>query len=467
MASVAFAALAAPLSQDDPCGPDLDLDGDLDYMNFMARAEGLMPAAYFARDDEGKLTLYDRARDHQPIDFAAELAQTARFLALSRDIRLFALAARLNALNRDFAGFCDCVAAVSTLISERWDTVHPRAEAGDLTARMIALQTFDDMPTVILPLQHIALATSRRYGAIAYRNKMVAANEVATADEGETPMSATTIAAALDDADLPTLIATRDRVAALRDALGRISAVAIEQTSRSQAVSFDRLGPLAQGMFAFLDGAIGRRDPSAKAAAGPAAAAAPAGGDSATGEGAVAEPRPVGPVASVRQAAAALAAAGAYFMRAEPSNPAIPVIRQAEQLIGKSFSDVIRILFPADAERATIRIGGKQAFDLSFERIAALDESCNGFAAAGEPDALSEGSTAVPSEVLTDSLSAADRGEAIALLRAVGSYFRTVEPSSPIPLLTDRVCGFSQKDFLALISDVLPGVGMQSTDEAG
>jgi type VI secretion system protein ImpA len=146
-------------------------------------------------------------------------------------------------------------------------------------------------------------------------------------------------------------------------------------------------------------------------------------------------------------------------MRAEPSNPAVPVIRQAEQLIGKSFSDVIRILFPADAERATIRVGGKQAFDLTFDRLAALDESCN-----GSDLGVASDESAEPSEPLPP---AASRGEAIALLKAVGSYFRAVEPSSPIPLLTDRVCGFAQRDFLALISDVLPGVGIQPTDEAG
>jgi type VI secretion system protein ImpA len=51
------------------------------------------------------------------------------------------------------------------------------------------------------------------------------------------------------------------------------------------------------------------------------------------------------------------------------------------------------------------------------------------------------------------------RHEAIALLEQVSTFYRMTEPASPIPLLTDRACGMSQKDFLSLLKDVLPGIG--------
>src|SRR5437667_11670242 len=38
----AVAALCSPLSKADPCGPDLDLAGDPDYLNFFAQTEGLL-----------------------------------------------------------------------------------------------------------------------------------------------------------------------------------------------------------------------------------------------------------------------------------------------------------------------------------------------------------------------------------------------------------------------------------------
>ena len=43
---------------------------------------------------------------------------------------------------------------------------------------------------------------------------------------------------------------------------------------------------------------------------------------------------------------AALAAVDHYFCSVEPSNPALLLVRQAQQLIGKSFLEVMQILIP-------------------------------------------------------------------------------------------------------------------------
>ena len=57
--SLAPDLFALPLvSEDDPCGPDLDLEGDTELMNFIAATEGQLPASYYA---------FNRAS----IDFAA------------------------------------------------------------------------------------------------------------------------------------------------------------------------------------------------------------------------------------------------------------------------------------------------------------------------------------------------------------------------------------------------------------
>ncbi len=453
MASLDFAAFAAPVSAETPCGPDLDRDGDLDYMNFMARAEGLLPESYYRRDDEGRRFPFDRTT----IDFVTERALIESFLSRSRDLRLFVIAAKFSALNRDLEATSDCLVAMASLISNHWDDVHPRAEDSDVTGRMVALQTLDDLPTFILPLQHMPLATSRRYGPISYRSKMVATGEAPPAEEGEAVASSGTIDAVLQDTDLPALVATRDRVGALRDAVARIRAVSVERAGHVQAVRYERLSPLADGMFKLLDDAVARRDPSSRAPSQTDADDAPAADGAAAGR----PDAPGGAVTSVREAAAALAAAGAYFVRAEPSNPAAVVIRQAEQLIGKSFVDVVRILFPNDAERTTIRIGEKPVFGLSFDRLASLDEGSGG-------DRSGDGNGAGQNEFdeAPEPPVAANREQAIKLLKAVGSYFRAVEPSSPIPLLTDRVCGFAHRDFLNLITDVLPGVGVELSGEA-
>src|SRR5262249_6982367 len=131
MATFDFAALGAPLSEGEPCGPDLDLGGDADYMNFMARGEGVLPTTLLS-GPEG-MAFY-----RATTDFDAEFATIAPLLARTHDIRLLALLAKLLILNRDLAGFVGCVGVIDELLKQHWDAVHPQAFEGDFGIRVAA-----------------------------------------------------------------------------------------------------------------------------------------------------------------------------------------------------------------------------------------------------------------------------------------------------------------------------------------
>src|SRR5262249_42599684 len=144
-----LAALTSPLSEKEPCGPDFDAVGELDYMNFIATAENLLPASFF--DMDGKP--FDRSK----IDFTAVLAAMQPLLERTRDIRLFVLLAKFSVLNRDLAGFETALRAIQEMLGRCWDDVHPRGENGIFSARTAALETLDDMPVMVLPLQYVPL----------------------------------------------------------------------------------------------------------------------------------------------------------------------------------------------------------------------------------------------------------------------------------------------------------------------
>src|SRR5262249_25465491 len=154
---------AAPVSDEEPCGPDLDLAGDPDYMNFMARTEGILPVTFFS-GPEGK------PFDRTSIDFEAELAAIAPLLERTRDVRLLVLLAKLYVLTRDFSSFAGTLNLIQTLLKEQWEAVHPRATDGDHAIRMAALESLDDMPPVVFPLQYLPLANHRRLGPLSYRS---------------------------------------------------------------------------------------------------------------------------------------------------------------------------------------------------------------------------------------------------------------------------------------------------------
>jgi type VI secretion system protein ImpA len=454
MATFDFAALGAPLSEAEPCGPDLDLGGDADYMNFMARAEGVLPTTFFS-GPEGK------PFDRSSIDFDAEFATISPLLARTHDLRLLVLLAKLLILNRDLAGFIGCVGVIDSLLKQHWDAVNPQAFDGDFGIRTAALESLDDLPVVVFPLQYTPLINHRRLGPITYRSWMISTGETKPR-EGEEIIEAAAIQSALNEEELDVLIGRRAQFHALSTALASIREICVDRVGADRAAKLERLPALADKIAALFEGVIARRDPS-QASAKP---------EDAPDDGTQASTVPAGAVASTRDVADALAAVAAYFARHEPSSPALLLVRQAEQLMGKSFLEVMRILMPNQVEQAAIQIGKEQVFDLPIERLSAFAEVTTETQYTLEDVAAEiEQTEASPQqEGVTDSeatnggvttaaprrIEAKSRADAIRLLDQIGSYYRVAEPSSPVPFLTDRARSYAERDFLSLLKELLP-----------
>jgi len=475
MALIDFATLTEPISDTSPCGPDFDLDGDAHFLNFVARAEGLVPRqTYFEApedDDSGRLVPF-----RPKFKLADEAQALGGLLQSTRDLRLLTILAKFAILSRDLANFALSLDAIAQLLKQWWDDVHPRADDGDYTLRMVTIQTLDDSLTVVQPLQYTPLVPSRRFGSITYRNILAASGKVAPRFGEEVP-DLSTVEAAFREADLPVLRHTRDHVALVKQALERIQSVWVENAGYDQAISFPKLAPLVTELLQVLDDAVARRDPTAPVSE---PTEGPAHQNDGSGPGASVTALPTALITSAAHATAALIAAAEYFSTHEPSSPALLLIRQAQRLMGRSFDEVLEILLPANLEQAAIRFGADPAFELPIHRLAGngstdqlADDPASGEAEASplETDAVHprpdlDGATGEPSPVITvqtgdvPTIAAHTRQEATVLLQQVGAFYRMSEPASPIPLLTDRACAFVQKDFLTLLKDVLPGLGV-------
>ncbi|GBU17883.1 MULTISPECIES: type VI secretion system ImpA family N-terminal domain-containing protein [Methylobacterium] len=430
------ARLVAPLSDDAPCGEDLDAAGDIDFLNRVSHVESLLPASFFTRDDEGRPQPFDRAS----IDFRREEAALLALLDRSRDLRVLTLLARLTMLDRDLPGFAAALSAIAGLLEGQWEAVHPRGEGGGYELRGAVLQTIDDVPTVILPLQHVPLAQSRRHGPISFRSVMTADGEV-PAREDEPAPDREAIGRALDEADPELLRGQHDTLAAAAAALARITAATVEHGGYASAVGFERLSLLVGRMQALLD--------RAAAAATDDTEQVPA-DEPARPEGRATPARTPGGIERLADASAALAAAAEYLRRQEPSSPAEVLTRQAQMLIGKSFVEVMRILVPDRAGEAVLSVGSNRGLRLTFDQLAAVPEE------AGAEDGWGEEQAETPDAAPAAAFKASSRGEATGLLREVAAFFRRHEPSSPIPLLLDKAVGIADRDFLAILRDVLP-----------
>ncbi len=188
MPGIDVAALASSLSENDSCGPDLDSQGDEEFLNFVTITEGLLPSEFF--------------RDGAPFDASTigvdgQISRMAPLLGRTRDIRLLSLLARFLVLDRDLARFAGVIEAISRLLEVYWNEVHPREERESFSLRAAAIATLDE-PTVCIPLQYMPLCEDRRFGIISFRTRMYAVGE-AKPREGETALPA--ILQALQESD--------------------------------------------------------------------------------------------------------------------------------------------------------------------------------------------------------------------------------------------------------------------------
>jgi type VI secretion system protein ImpA len=442
MATLSLEALTAPVSAADPCGQDLDLAGDASYLNFMAAAEGLLPRTFYYPDNDGDPSLRNKPFDRTTVDFASQYELISGLSKKTRDLRLVVLLAKFRILDRNLSGFIDAVEALAFLLEQHWEAVHPRGDDGDFTVRVAIVQSLDDMVPVVLPLHYVPLFAHRHAGPVTYRSHLLA--EGGTVPRGdEDKLDLALIKRAFAEVELETLIERRDQFKRLGTALARIQAIFVKNVGQAEAVAFQKLAPLVEKIRALLDSHVVMRDPSAgeaDASAGPGEAAA-----GAETPGAV----QFGEIKTLADAAAALAAIATYFVRFEPSNPALLLVRQAEQLIGKSFLEAIRLLVPAHAETATVQIGRAQGFNLPLERLsefASVD-------AASETPAASETTFVVTT-----------REGALQLLAKVGAFYQRAEPSSPVSYLTERARTLTGRDFLGLLKDMLPPDALQSLE---
>ena len=153
-------------------------------------------------------------------------------------------------------------------------------------------------------------------------------------------------------------------------------------------------------------------------------------------------------IASHAAAASALLAAEQYFGRLEPSSPALILVHQARLLVGKPLVAALEALMPDTAEHASIIVDTAAGFELNMTKMRAITED---YAATAEE---TQGDADEP-------YTAGTRAEATALMAGVGAFFRTVEPSSPIPMVLGRAERFVNQSFQSIIADLIPKKSVQ------
>lgn len=439
--------LTEPVSDDEVCGPDLDVTYDEAFADYYFEAEDRLPQSYYIApiiDGSGNVLSAERLFDPKSMRAADEKKKIVALLQRSRDLRLLSLLARQQILAGQLDGFTEALDAIATLMEVHPNAVHPRAVA-DRRA------TFEDLGrqnTVIQPLHYLNLAGA---GEVSYRRYLAATGE-SDKRPGEEDL---TSGALISDLAAPGNRASVDRMHGLlseaAEALTRINSAClrgdqpftpafgatlktVEEMQKLIATARSDLQPWTAGASessALPDDALPATDETPAQAAAPAVPLAAAAA-------------PVAALANQSAARKALEAVERYFVSKEPSSAALLLVTQARLLVGKPLIEAIETLLPEQAQRTRIDFGPETGFVMPMERLRMLSQEIAQLNV--DPPAEDPGP---PPVVVT-------RAEAAAQLGAIEAWFRANEPASPVPMLTARARLYLDRDFSALMAELLP-----------
>ena len=352
MADINLAAITDPISDELPCGPDLDMEFDGDFMNFEANVGMAWPERYFSWDPAA-------LKGHTYYDQISEL------LERTRDLRVLVPLAKLRILEGDIAGFAEVLEATQRLLKERWADVHP--QPGDfLELSMGQLSTLDDNASSVLPFHHARIVASRRSGPVTYRKWLVATGDVNPREE-EDRYDAGTLTAAIAEADSGEVETALAALHSARDAVAGIKLVCIEEAGYENAPALDNLTKAIDGAVAMVEAATGKSDGDASADA----AADGSGSDAsvASGGASVVVQLPAGAVENREEAIEAMHASAKYFALFEPSSPVPMLLREAQNAASKSFYELVNDMVPDTAQSAFVSLGREPWFEVSLTML--------------------------------------------------------------------------------------------------
>jgi len=319
--------LIQPISEDLPCGEDLEYDPAFQQMESMMQTK---PEQEFG----------DTIIPGEGPDWKGVSEQVDDLLVRTRDLRVLTNAALADLHLNGLGAFSDSLESLNACIEAHWDTIYPELDVednNDPTMRFNILQLLDDHDLVCVGLEKAPLVELKGLGAFSMRDIELAEGRSDPVGDEEVQDIAL-IQGAFSEADTDAMTALGEGVSGSITQLKRLAELWDQFTVDSPALSIDEtLDVLTQ-----IHKAISKYSP--------VAAAVVDGGDAGAGEveqGATEVLVPIsGAVNNRNDVIHAIDKICEYYSAHEPSSPVPLLLRRAQSLVTKSFSEILEDIAP-------------------------------------------------------------------------------------------------------------------------
>jgi type VI secretion system protein ImpA len=332
--------LLKPLSEDSPCGENLEYDASFAEME---RAIAGKPEQQFG----------ETVVEGEGPDWPTAQRMALDLFERTKDLRVAVHLTRAALALQGWPGFRDGLALTRGLVERFWEPVHPLLDPDDdldPTIRVNTLAALADKESTVRALRAAPLVRSPLVGSIGLRQIELAKGDLAPVGGEPVPETAA-VEGAFVDVALDVLTAT---AAAVREALEHAAAIEDAVSDRVGAGQSVQLGPLVAELKRadrFVSERLALRRP-AEAEAGAEAAGGVAVNGSAHVPAALS-----GEVRSREDVERALDKICEYYERNEPSSPVPLLLQRAKRLASKSFIEILKDLTPSGLDQA-LSIGG-------------------------------------------------------------------------------------------------------------
>ncbi|MFN4266681.1 MAG: type VI secretion system protein TssA [Aquabacterium sp.] len=339
MALLDVDALLTPVSDDQPCGADLEYDAQ--FLQLEEAAKGKPEQQY------GDTIIAAEDPDWRAVqNLATEL------MGRTKDVRVAVHLLRASTRLQGLVACAEGLTLIARLLDTYWDHVHPMLDVddgNDPTMRLNALAPLADAQAVLADVRKSALVSGRH--PLTGRDIELAAGKAQPNDGESVPMLAGVVEAfRAADVQQPGLI---DAIAGMAQAVTDIDRV-INDRATISGPELRPLRVLCQCLGDVARQAQGGAAVDAAASVDAAGAPADASMVPASSMAMVAAP---GAIRNRADVVATLDKVCEWIELNEPTNPAPLLIRRAQRLMNKNFMDIIRDLVPDGIDQVE-RIAG-------------------------------------------------------------------------------------------------------------
>lgn len=340
--------LLAPITAESPCGESLQYDRRA--MEVLRLAEG-----------KDASVMGDQVIAAEEPDWREVRDGCVELLGRSKDLRLAVVLSLAMLKLEGLDGFGQALALVRGYLERYWASVNPVYDPSDgdgpieraniLSSYAAPLGTYGDKLRFAERLMDVPLCDSRQWGRYGLRHVRVASGALAASPvEGAAAPDLKVIDRAFEDTDVQILHATEAQAAAVvgnAEAIQRAFEAGAGSAGGSPDLSeFLKLVRDAHGLvkrqMERVAGGAGVESPGVETPGSGAVSGVGSGAGSVAG-GAL---RVEGELSSREQVSALLEKIYRYYERAEPSSPVPLIMKSCEKMVGKRFTDIVKVLTP-------------------------------------------------------------------------------------------------------------------------